>query len=106
MENTLKQFEYVKSCKYTDLELVYSECSGSGGLQLTEFMAEKMGLHFGSRACARRLELVESVHSLRSSLQSGSAWRSQNYSAGWRTLAVLWVRDCAKTQLKKCPLGE
>lgn len=45
----LKQFEYIKSCKYTDLELIYSECSGPGGLQLTEFMAEKMGLRPGAR---------------------------------------------------------
>src|SRR5512133_980062 len=49
MKNTLKQFEYVKSCKYTDLESIYSECSGPGGLQLTEFMAEKMGLRPGAR---------------------------------------------------------
>jgi cyclopropane fatty-acyl-phospholipid synthase-like methyltransferase len=45
----LKQFDYTKSCKYTDLELIYSECSGPGGLQLTEFMAEKMQLHPGAR---------------------------------------------------------
>lgn len=36
---------YPKSDKYADdLSTVYSECSGPGGLQLTEFMAEKMGL--------------------------------------------------------------
>jgi cyclopropane fatty-acyl-phospholipid synthase-like methyltransferase len=48
MNNTLKQFEYTKSCKYTDLALIYSECSGPGGLQLTEFMAEKMQLRHGA----------------------------------------------------------
>lgn len=36
---------YQKSQKYLDeLETIYAECSGPGGLQLTEFMAEKMGL--------------------------------------------------------------
>jgi cyclopropane fatty-acyl-phospholipid synthase-like methyltransferase len=36
---------YPKSKKYSnDLEMIYSECSGPGGLQLTEFMAEKMGV--------------------------------------------------------------
>jgi len=49
MENTSKQFTYTKSCRYTDLELIYSECSGPGGLQLTEFMAEKMQLRAGAR---------------------------------------------------------
>ncbi len=49
MKNTLKQFEYAKSCKYTNLALIYSECSGPGGLQLTEFMAEKMQLRPGMR---------------------------------------------------------
>jgi|GEM_PF-672845 len=49
IKNTLKQFEYTKSCKYTDLDLIYSECSGPGGLQLTEFMAEKMQLRPGAR---------------------------------------------------------
>jgi SAM-dependent methyltransferase len=43
------QFLYTKSCKYTDLGLIYSECSGPGGLQLTEFMAEKMQLRPGAR---------------------------------------------------------
>src|SRR5512133_630761 len=49
MDNTLKQFTYTKSCRYTDLGLIYSECSGPGGLQLTEFMAEKMQLQAGAR---------------------------------------------------------
>ena len=36
---------YPKSDKYSsDLSTIYAECSGPGGLQLTEFMAEKMGL--------------------------------------------------------------
>jgi hypothetical protein len=49
MKNTLKQFEYVKSCKYTNLDLIYSECSDPGGLRLTEFMAEKMQLCHDAR---------------------------------------------------------
>ncbi len=49
MENMLHQFTYTRSGKYTDLGLIYSECSGPGGLQLTEFMAEKMQLHPGAR---------------------------------------------------------
>jgi cyclopropane fatty-acyl-phospholipid synthase-like methyltransferase len=43
------RFVYAKSGKYTDLSLIYSECSGPGGLQLTEFMAEKMKLRSGTR---------------------------------------------------------
>jgi SAM-dependent methyltransferase len=42
-------FTYRKSDKYTDLDLIYSECSGPGGLQLTEFIAEKMQLQAGAR---------------------------------------------------------
>lgn len=45
----MNQFAYTKSIKYTDLSLIYSECSGPGGLQLTEFMAEKMQLSSGAR---------------------------------------------------------
>jgi cyclopropane fatty-acyl-phospholipid synthase-like methyltransferase len=40
---------YPKSGKYTDLDRIYSECSGPGGLQLTEFMAQKMQLRPGAR---------------------------------------------------------
>ena len=41
---------YPKSAPYSnDLSAVYSECSGPGGLQLTEFMAEKMGLRLNAR---------------------------------------------------------
>ncbi len=36
--------EYKKSSKYNDLRFVYSQCSGPGGLQLAEFLAEKMNL--------------------------------------------------------------
>ncbi len=49
MENTLKPNMYTKSSRYPDLALIYSECSGPGGLQLTEFMAEKMQLRPGAR---------------------------------------------------------
>ena len=45
----MDQSIYPKSGKYTDLSLIYSECSGPGGLQLTEFMAEKMQLRSGAR---------------------------------------------------------
>jgi cyclopropane fatty-acyl-phospholipid synthase-like methyltransferase len=41
---------YPKSDKYSnDLSIIYAECSGPGGLQLTEFMAEKMGLRQNAR---------------------------------------------------------
>ncbi len=35
---------YKKSKKYTDLKFIYSQCSGPGGLRLTEFLADKMHL--------------------------------------------------------------
>lgn len=34
--------KYQKSSKYTDLKTIYQECSGPGGLQLAEYMAERM----------------------------------------------------------------
>jgi cyclopropane fatty-acyl-phospholipid synthase-like methyltransferase len=41
-----KTNRYPKAEKYSnDLGIIYTECSGPGGLQLTEFMADKMGLH-------------------------------------------------------------
>jgi cyclopropane fatty-acyl-phospholipid synthase-like methyltransferase len=46
-------FSYLKSNQYTDLNAIYTECSGPGGLRLTEFMAEKMGL----RPAARLLDI-------------------------------------------------
>jgi SAM-dependent methyltransferase len=39
---------YEKSKKYPDLATVYTECSGPGGLKLTEFLAEKMSLRTGA----------------------------------------------------------
>lgn len=36
--------KYPKSDKYTDLKTIYQECSGPGGLQLAEYMAEKMNI--------------------------------------------------------------
>lgn len=33
---------YKKANKYTDMKTIYQECSGPGGLQLAEYMAEKM----------------------------------------------------------------
>ncbi len=41
---------YPKSSQYAhDLSTIYAECSGPGGLQLTEFMAEKMVLRPNAR---------------------------------------------------------
>ena len=37
------------SSKYTDLDMIYSQCSGPGGLKLAEFMAGKLGLTPGKR---------------------------------------------------------
>jgi cyclopropane fatty-acyl-phospholipid synthase-like methyltransferase len=45
----MSHFTYPKSNQYTDIKKIYSECSGPGGLQLAEFMAEKIGLEPGSR---------------------------------------------------------
>ncbi|MDD2835038.1 MAG: methyltransferase domain-containing protein [Methanothrix sp.] len=42
-------FQYHKSKKYTDYGNIYEQCSGPGGLQLAEFMAEKMGLAAGKK---------------------------------------------------------
>ena len=43
------RFKYVKSKKYSDYDTIYAQCSGPGGLQLTEFMAEKMGVKQGAK---------------------------------------------------------
>lgn len=40
---------YPKSQKYTDLKTIYAQCSGPGGLKLTEFIAEKMGIKAGKK---------------------------------------------------------
>lgn len=42
-------FKYEKSLKYRDLDAVYQQCSGPGGLKLAEFMAVKMGVQSGGR---------------------------------------------------------
>ena len=42
-------FSYLKSSKYSDLNLIYEQCSGPGGLGLAEFMAHKMGVYPGAR---------------------------------------------------------
>ncbi|RPJ27609.1 MAG: class I SAM-dependent methyltransferase [Chloroflexi bacterium] len=49
MKSCVNQFACTTSGKYTDLSLIYSECSGPGGLRLTEFMAEKMQVRPGAR---------------------------------------------------------
>ena len=40
---------YTKSLKYTDYDNIYAQCSGPGGLQLAEFMAEQMGMAKGKK---------------------------------------------------------
>jgi len=40
---------YPKAEKYPDLETIYSQCSGPGGLKLAEFLAEKINLVPGKR---------------------------------------------------------
>lgn len=37
-------FKYKKSIKYQDFDKIYEQCSGPGGLKLTEFIAEKMNI--------------------------------------------------------------
>jgi hypothetical protein len=32
---------YPKASKYPDLDTIYTQCSGPGGLKLAEFMADK-----------------------------------------------------------------
>ena len=45
----MSDFDYPKSKGYTDYDTIYEQCSGPGGLQLAEFMAEKMGVAAGSK---------------------------------------------------------
>ncbi|MCB2192580.1 MAG: methyltransferase domain-containing protein [Deltaproteobacteria bacterium] len=45
----MPNFTYPKSSRYTDLDLIYEQCSGPGGLKLAEFMAHKMGLYPGAK---------------------------------------------------------
>ncbi len=40
---------FVKSKKYDDYDTIYAQCSGPGGLQLAEFLAEKMKLQSGKK---------------------------------------------------------
>lgn len=42
-------FNYTKSLKYTDLDTIYAQCSGPGGLRLAEFMADKMHMQPGKK---------------------------------------------------------
>jgi cyclopropane fatty-acyl-phospholipid synthase-like methyltransferase len=41
--------DYPRAAKYPDLETVYSQCSGPGGLKLAEFIAGKLNLKPGGR---------------------------------------------------------
>ena len=43
------RMKYPIADKYTDLETIYRECSGPGGLQLAEYMAEKMKIEQGKK---------------------------------------------------------
>ncbi len=38
---------YPRASRYTDLDLVYSQCSGPGGLELAEFLADRLELSPG-----------------------------------------------------------
>ncbi len=41
--------DYPKAAKYPDLDAVYAECSGPGGLKLAEFIADRLDLKPGTR---------------------------------------------------------
>lgn len=45
----MTHISYEKSSRYTDLDAIYAQCSGPGGLKLSDFMAQKMGLAPGAR---------------------------------------------------------
>ncbi len=45
----MTQLRCNKSASYTDLNTIYAQCSGPGGLHLAEFMADKMGMEAGKR---------------------------------------------------------
>jgi cyclopropane fatty-acyl-phospholipid synthase-like methyltransferase len=45
----MPELRYSKSAAYTDYGTIYAQCSGPGGLQLAEFMAEKMGIEAGKK---------------------------------------------------------
>ncbi len=43
-DHVTQRTDYPRAAKYPDLETVYSECSGPGGLKLAEFIADKLDL--------------------------------------------------------------
>lgn len=45
----MTHISYERSARYTDLDNIYAQCSGPGGLRLSDFMAQKMGLQPGAR---------------------------------------------------------
>lgn len=51
----MTRIDYSKSTKYTDLDAIYMECSGPGGLRLSDFMAQKMGMEPKARLPQARL---------------------------------------------------
>lgn len=46
-ENRIKK--YPLAAKYKDLNKIYTECSGPGGLELAEFIVKKMGIKSGDK---------------------------------------------------------
>ncbi|MFW6238660.1 MAG: SAM-dependent methyltransferase, partial [Halanaerobiales bacterium] len=45
----MTEYNYDKALNYSDLKEVYKNCSGPGGLKLTEFLADKMKLEQGKK---------------------------------------------------------
>ena len=45
----MSQYQYEKANKYPDLADIYENCGGPGGLKLSEFLANKMGIREGSK---------------------------------------------------------
>ena len=45
----MNNLPYRRASRYPDLETIYDQCSGPGGLTLAEFMADKMDLQPGKR---------------------------------------------------------
>jgi ubiquinone/menaquinone biosynthesis C-methylase UbiE len=45
----MTNYSYKRSEKYTDLCMIYKNCSGPGGLKLTEFLADKMKIQEGDK---------------------------------------------------------
>jgi cyclopropane fatty-acyl-phospholipid synthase-like methyltransferase len=59
--------------------MVYSECNGPGGLQLTEFMAEKMQLQPGARLLDIGIDGIPHIEHLQ---RNARAWGVGTSSLG------------------------